>query len=187
MSLPELLLTPLGWAFRSRRGDERLSLVRSLAGLELPAITVTSPAFAHGGTIPAQYCGRWIGANVSPPLEWAGTPAGTRSLLLLIEDIDVPTARPGIHTIALLDASVERLREGDLSAGVPYVTFVPDDRGRTAYVGPRPLPGHGPHHYRFHVLALDRPAEPASGPDALVATLQGHVLAAGCLEGVRRA
>jgi phosphatidylethanolamine-binding protein (PEBP) family uncharacterized protein len=108
---------------------------------------------------------------------------------LLIEDIDVPTARPGIHTIALLDAQVEMLRPGDLSTNASHVRFLPDHRGRTPCIGPRPLPGHGPHHYRFHLLAIDQPSEQilksAHDPDTLVAARQGHVMAAGFLEGTR--
>lgn len=188
-SVPEILLTPLGWAFRSRRGDENRSLVRTMVTGDVPAIAVTSPAFEPGGTIPAPYCGKWIGENTSPPLEWTGVPSGAGSLLLLMEDIDVPTERPGIHTIAIFDAGTSGLREGDLSSKAGHVHLVPDFRGRTAYIGPRPLPGHGPHHYRFHLLALDQAAEQvltsAQDPDTLAAAVQGHVLAAGVLEGTR--
>ena len=57
--------------------------------------------------------------------------------------------------------------------------------------GPRTrtaLAGHGPHHYGFHLYALDTrvPDElaPAKLPD-LLPVLTGHVLAAGHLVGVQ--
>ena len=50
--------------------------------------------------------------------------------------------------------------------------------------GPRPIPGHGPHHYRFHVLALDEPIpDHVSTAKALLKQIAGHVLARGMLTG----
>ena len=52
------------------------------------ALQLTSTAFREGEPIPQQYTGD--GRNVSPPLEWQGLPAGTRSLALICEDPDAP-------------------------------------------------------------------------------------------------
>jgi phosphatidylethanolamine-binding protein (PEBP) family uncharacterized protein len=50
--------------------------------------------------------------------------------------------------------------------------------------GPRPIPGHGPHHYRFHVFALDRAIpDGVTTAKALLAGMAGHVLARGALTG----
>ena len=46
-------------------------------------LLLTSPAFTHGSPIPPRYT--CDGEDVSPPLEWSGVPAGTRSLALLVE------------------------------------------------------------------------------------------------------
>ena len=56
--------------------------------------------------------------------------------------------------------------------------------GNRGYAGPRPIPGHGPHHYRFHVFALDQPlADTVTRAKALLAAMKGHVLARGVLTG----
>jgi phosphatidylethanolamine-binding protein (PEBP) family uncharacterized protein len=55
---------------------------------------------------------------------------------------------------------------------------------KSGYSGPRPIPGHGAHHYRFHVLALDRPIpDDATSVKAVLAAAAGHVLARGTLTG----
>jgi phosphatidylethanolamine-binding protein (PEBP) family uncharacterized protein len=55
---------------------------------------------------------------------------------------------------------------------------------KTGYAGPRPIPGHGPHHYRFHLLALDRSIpDSAVTVKAVLAVAAGHVLARGTLTG----
>ncbi|WP_426516375.1 hypothetical protein ACPPVQ_17340 [Diaminobutyricibacter sp. McL0618] len=52
----------------------------------------------------------------------------------------------------------------------------------------RPLPGHGPHLYRFHLYALDTHIDLTAVPDAehLPAAMKGHVLASGTLSGTRQ-
>ena len=51
-------------------------------------LTLRSPAFAAGAAIPAEYT--CDGANHSPPLEWSGAPAGTRSFAFIMDDPDAP-------------------------------------------------------------------------------------------------
>ena len=51
-------------------------------------IQVTSPAFAEGQMIPADYTAD--GADISPPLEWSGVPEGTKSIALISDDPDAP-------------------------------------------------------------------------------------------------
>ncbi|MBX9812004.1 MAG: YbhB/YbcL family Raf kinase inhibitor-like protein, partial [Burkholderiales bacterium] len=46
-------------------------------------LILKSPAFAHNGAIPRQYTCQ--GADESPPLEWSGLPAGTKSLALIVD------------------------------------------------------------------------------------------------------
>jgi phosphatidylethanolamine-binding protein (PEBP) family uncharacterized protein len=52
------------------------------------------------------------------------------------------------------------------------------------YVGPAPIPGHGPHHYRFLVFSLDqRVPDDVADNKALLAGMAGHVTARGALTG----
>jgi phosphatidylethanolamine-binding protein (PEBP) family uncharacterized protein len=81
--------------------------------------------------------------------------AGTRGLVFVLEDLDNPGATPGIHTIAAFAPAEGGLPEGALTPDDPRFQFLPNRRRQAKYVGLRPLPGHGPHRYRYHLYALD--------------------------------
>ena len=51
-------------------------------------LTLTSTAFAHNGAISKRYTCQ--GEDVSLPLAWSGLPAGTKSLVLIVDDPDAP-------------------------------------------------------------------------------------------------
>ena len=57
--------------------------------------------------------------------------------------------------------------------------------GHADYAGPRGLPGHGPHEYRFQVLALGRAPDFSAPPklQPFLAAIEGSVLARGVLTG----
>lgn len=166
---------------RFRAGAHRSPLAApQYAGAD--TIDITSSAFGEGDPIPQKHAGAAVGQNVSPPLRWSGVPAPTQQLALVIDDIDVPGPKPLMHTIALIEADRRSLDEGELtpgSAGVRFVKAFGD-----SYVGPAPIPGHGPHHYRFLLFALDEPV-PAEVVDhkAFLAAIAGHVLVRGALTG----
>ncbi|GAA2897483.1 phosphatidylethanolamine-binding protein [Actinoplanes cyaneus] len=188
MSLLVTLVTPLGRLLRTRRPDESLSIRHAEEVAAPRTIELRSPAFEHGGVIPDRHCSLDLGPNVSPALRWTGVPEGAVQLLFVLEDIDVPMSRPGLHTIALLPDGLDGLAEGALTTTDPTFRFVPGARRRVGYFGPRPLPGHGLHRYGFHLYALDRaiPADvPLPGLPAVLAAVRGHVVADGFLEGVK--
>ena len=117
------------------------------------AFTLTSSAFASGAAIPARFgCD---GADLSPALEWAGVPAGTRSLALVCADPDAPRGT-WYHWAAYdLPADLAGLAEGWSPDGDGSGREAVNDFGRPGYGGPCPPPGHGTHHYRFTLFALD--------------------------------
>ena len=174
----------LGHLLRNRRAGES-SLVWHDPGLQAPAvIVVTSTAFADGTAMPAETAMRPVGDNVSPPLAWSGVPDGTRELVLIVEDADVPFSRPIVHAVVRLNPSLPGVAGRELNAGAPHgesrASF-----GRRGYNGPRPIPGHGPHAYVFQLFALDR-AVPGDGtlrPRTLVEAMRGHVIGRGRLTG----
>jgi phosphatidylethanolamine-binding protein (PEBP) family uncharacterized protein len=185
----EILLTPLGKAFRHRRADESRSLSNDPAFATGARLTVTSATFREGEEIPARCCGALIGRNVSPSLGWRDLPAGATDVLLVMEDLDSPGAAPRIHVVAEFRASLDDLPEGALDGGTEGIAFLPGRGGPRVYAGPRPLPGHGTHHYRFRLFALDRAIDLATvgSADALPGAIAGHVLASGVLTGTRAA
>ena len=54
-------------------------------------MNLTSPAFQPNAAIPARFT--CDGADVSPELNWSDLPAGTRSLVLIVDDPDAPDPR----------------------------------------------------------------------------------------------
>ena len=134
--------------------------------------------------MPPSSAGKGVGANTSPALRWAGLPPGPAQVVLIIDDVDVPLPRPLLHTIAVIDPTLDGVAAGALQPGTAGIRFIRADLGNRGYAGPRPIPGHGPHHYRFHVFAIDRPSpDSVTKPKALLATMSGHVLARGVLTG----
>ena len=174
----------LGNLFRRvRAGAHRSPLAGS--GFAAPeSITVTSSAFTDGGAMPKSSAGKGVGDNTSPPLRWDGLPPDTRQVVLIIDDVDVPLPRPLLHSVAVIEPTVEGVAAGSLQPGTTGMRFIRADLGHRGYAGPRPIPGHGPHHYRFHVFAIDEPiADSVTSSKALLAAMTGHVLARGVLTG----
>lgn len=152
-------------------------------------MTLTSPAFEHQGPMPRQFAAE--GGNISPPLSWDGIPPGTKSLVLIVEDIDIPLPkfmmRTWVHWVVFdIPADSTGLPEGIArSAQVPGGGI----QGRTSFLMPGwggPAPVGGTHRYVFRLFALDcvlgLPARRA-GKKNLVSRVSGHVLAQAELEG----
>lgn len=136
------------------------------------SLTVTSSAFAEGGSIPSRHT--CDADDVSPPLAWSGAPDGTAAFALIVDD---PDARGWIHwLVADLPAESEGLDEGS-SAG----TQGQNDFRRPGWGGP--CPPSGSHRYAFEVFALSEPLGLAPGftADELRDAMEGRVLASGKL------
>ncbi len=123
-------------------------------GFALSQMSVTSPAFESGGLIPARHTGE--GADVSPELVWSGAPDGTKSFAIICHDPDAPLVKPAtygfVHWVQFdIPGSAQSVDEGT-AEGISGIT----DFGKQGYGGPMPPEGHGPHHYFFWVIAIDR-------------------------------
>ncbi len=105
-----------------------------------------SPAFANEGRIPARYT--CDGEDVSPPLEIVGIPAGTETLVLIMDDPDAPMGTWD-HWVAYDIPPTEEIPEGVADLGTPGL----NSWGRLGYGGP--CPPSGTHRYVFHVFAID--------------------------------
>lgn len=145
-------------------------------------LVLTSAAFTDGSRIPRRYTGD--GENLSPALQWSGAPPGARSFALIVDDPDAPGGV--FHHWAVFDipAGAQGLDEG-VGPGEP-LRFGQNDFGHAHYDGPRPPHGHGPHRYRFRLLALDV-AKLDAAPHAKVGTVETlalrHALAQGEIVG----
>jgi phosphatidylethanolamine-binding protein (PEBP) family uncharacterized protein len=157
---------------------------------------VTSEHFTDGGSIPRAHAGKRIGGNnVSPQLAWSPPPTETRELLLVVEDLDVPTLKPAVHCLVLIDPSQldspNQLPAGALSAREPAsgVRILRSTISR-GYHGPEPIKGHGPHRYAFQLFALSGETSVVDGskrerarPRVLLSLLSEPVIARGRLTG----
>ena len=181
----------LGTLLKNRRAGEA-GLAWNLPGLSGPeTLQLTSPAFTDGAPVPVEHAAKRVGGReTSPPLSWAAAPAGTAELLLVMEDVDVPLAKPVVHLMALLDPAVSELPAGALDKGATHggVRLLRSMAG-AGYIGPAPIKGHGPHRYVFQLFALpasdapDRADAARMAPRALLAAVRGPVLARARLTG----
>lgn len=140
--------------------------------------TLSSPAFAPGGAIPAQYT--CDGADRAPALQWSGVPAGTQSLALVVDDPDAPDPRAPkttwVHWVLYnLPPAAAGLPEG----GTPLPAGTREGRNdwrRTGWGGPCPPVGR--HRYFFKLYALDAvlPDLGAATKAELEQALQPHLL-----------
>lgn len=142
---------------------------------------ITSGAFQSGESIPDRYTCE--GDNVSPPLSWEHAPDDTVSFALVVDDPDAPGTTfvhwvlfnlPGDLDVLPPDLDLdEHLGDAD-----PAPQFGGNDFGDMAYGGPCPPPGDGPHHYHFHLYALDTMLDlgPGVSKKQLTQAVDGHVL-----------
>lgn len=148
-------------------------------------LTLTSPAFAHQGTIPARYTCE--GDDCSPPLAWSGVPAGTKSLALILDDPDAPDpAAPKmtwVHWLLYnLPPDIAGLAEnvGPLPSGT-LEGF--NDFRRTQYGGPCPPIGRHRYYHKLYALDVVLPDLGRPTKAVLEKAMAGHVLAEAQLMG----
>lgn len=112
-----------------------------------------STDFSDGAAIPPHFT--CDGADISPSLQWAAVPAGTRSFVLLCDDPDAPAGT--WHHWAAYDIPVDRTELTEDAArhatGKSFKQAINDFR-KEGYGGPCPPHRHGIHHYHFRLLAL---------------------------------
>ena len=151
------------------------------------SLILSSPAFPHGGVIPYRHT--CDGADHSPPLGWHGVPAGTQSLVLIVDDPDAPDPHAPkmtwVHWLLYnLPPQTDGLPEGVSAARLPAGTLEGlNDWKRTGYGGP--CPPIGRHRYFFKLYALDTvlPDLGAATKPELEAAMKGHVLEQATLMG----
>jgi Raf kinase inhibitor-like YbhB/YbcL family protein len=149
--------------------------------------TISSPAFANNGSIPKKYTSE--GDNVSPPIEWSGSPAQTRSFALIVDDPDAPDPRAPqrtwVHWVLYDIPPEEHALPADAAKqSLPVGTREGlNDWKRTGYGGPSPPVGR--HRYLHKLYALDVALPDLEHPTKarLLNAMKGHVLAEALLIG----
>ena len=151
-----------------------------LAAAAALALTLASQDFTPGGAMPtAQIYPRCGGQNISPGLAWRGAPAGTKSFVLTMIDIDVKPALWSHWVVVDLPPSAASLPRA-LKSLPPGARAIVSNFGDPAYDGPCPPRGTGVHRYQITVWAMPTattaiaPDQPA---DVLLARLTRAALA----------
>jgi Raf kinase inhibitor-like YbhB/YbcL family protein len=123
------------------------------------AFSATSPAFADGSPIPAEYAMPAAGGrNVSIPVHWNDPPARVQSFAIEVVDLN-PVANSWVHWLAADIPPGERgVAAGASGAAMPQGSVeLTNSFGTRGWGGPQPPKGTGRHDYRVTVLALDVP------------------------------
>ena len=153
------------------------------------SLTLTSPAFAEGGEIPARHTCE--GDDLSPPLAWSAPPPGTASLALVVDDPDAPDPKAPkmtwVHWVLYnLPPAAGSLPEGaGREAALPAGTREGlNDWKRTGYEGPCPPVGRHRYFHKLHALDAVLPDLGRGATKArLEQAMRGHVLARAELVG----
>jgi Raf kinase inhibitor-like YbhB/YbcL family protein len=151
------------------------------------SLTLSSTGFGSNAAIPRIHTCE--GSDRSPALAWSGTPQGTRSLALIVDDPDAPDpAAPKVtwvHWVLYnIPASATSLPEGAKPSLLPAGTREGlNDWKRTGYNGP--CPPIGRHRYFFKLYALDTVLPDLKQPKKadLERAMKGHVLGTAELVG----
>ncbi len=135
---------------------------------------LSSPAFQNGSLIPQKY-GRDF-ENVNPPLIIDGVPKEAKSLVLLMDDPDVPEAA-GVpvwdHWVVFnIPPTIQSIPENWKVIGVR----VKGTRGELDYGGPRPPDKE--HRYFFKLYALDCLLNllEGSSKQEIIDAMQNHII-----------
>ncbi len=120
--------------------------------------TLTSPAFEHGGKMPAEFTGD--GDGVSPPLKWTGAPAGTKCYALQLWHKPQPNGDEvkSYWVVFNIPADVTALEKGSKGVGKDGI----NDKKRTGY---DPMNSKGPGAKEYHITLYALSAEPKFDAD----------------------
>lgn len=142
------------------------------------ALMLTSSAFENNGSIPSEYT--CDGSQKNPPLSVAGVPEAARSLVLIMDDPDVPRQlRPdGVFDHWVLFNIPPRTRE--IAAGMIIGTAGRNSAGKNAYTGPCPPREYEPseHRYIFKLYALDTqlPLQEGASKSDVESAMREHII-----------
>jgi hypothetical protein len=142
-------------------------------GEQRPTFLLTSAYFQQDGfMLPRE---AEAGGEHSPKLDWCDPPKGTRSFVLMMEDLDGPNP-PVTHWLMYdIPGETTGLRHDRPQVGL----HGRNDFNRLPYRGPCPHPHEEAHRYVFRLFALDVESlgiEQGAGRPEVERAMQGHVL-----------
>ena len=136
-------------------------------------LTLASPQFTQGATIPSRYT--CDAENYSIPLEWTNMPQNTQSLVLIMDDPDAPMGTWDHWLVFNIPPSTHALSE-NLSSLPQGAKSGHNSFGNEVYGGP--CPPDREHRYFFKLYALDTLLDLPQGARKadIEKAMQGHIL-----------
>ena len=144
-------------------------------------MSLSSPAFAPGGEIPALFTCE--GQDLSPALDWTGVPETAKSLVLIVDDPDAPDpAAPRttwVHWVLYnLPPAARGLPQGVAPTALPPGTKEgTNDWRRTGYGGPCPPIGRHRYFHKLYALDVVLPDLGTAAKVRVETAMKGHVIA----------
>ena len=134
-------------------------------------LKLTSSAFSDGGEIPREY--GYKNGNREPQLTISGTPDGTKSLALIMDDPDAMGAvgKVWVHWVAWnIDPTNTELEN--------LTTVGMTDFGEVGYGGPAPPDKRHTYVFKLYALDLERIANvgEVSTKDGIEKAMEGHII-----------
>lgn len=134
-----------------------------------------SPVVVDGGNLPVDFTGD--GSSATPPLEWAGAPAATKSYAVIMHHVDPEGLIKWYWTLYNLPADIQSLPRNVQGVGTLGSNSI---TGRVGYAPPHSK-GPGPKTYILSVYALSAPvdiavAASAVSRDVLLAAMKDRIL-----------
>lgn len=151
------------------------------------SFSLSSSALSDNAPIPQRYTAD--GADVSPPLSWQDSPAGTRSFVLIVDDPDAPDpAAPKMTWVHWLLYNIPpgtcELAEGIPDSALSLGTLQGlNDWQRTGYGGANPPIGEHRYFHKLYALGTLLPDLHCPTKAQLEQSMQGHILAEAQLMG----
>lgn len=143
---------------------------------------LVSSAFEHESHIPSKYSCE--GQNINPPLTFIDVPKETKSLVLLMDDPDVPS---WVRSDQMYDHwvvfNIPSTSSGFLENTPPPGIEGKNSAGESQYTGP--CPPDREHRYFFMLYALDilLPLDKKATKEDVKRAMEGHIIAKAELMG----
>lgn len=164
-------------------GARRTDAAPSVAPKRTGSMVLRSSVVADGGALPVDFTGD--GTSATPPLEWSGAPAGTKSYAVIMHHIDPEGVTKWYWTLYNIPADMQSLPRNVQGVGTLGTNSIND---RIGYAPPHSK-GPGGKTYVLTVYALSAPVSFSVAPsavnrDVLLAAMKDRILDSAELEVV---
>lgn len=139
-------------------------------------MNLTSPAFTEGGKIPTKYTCE--GENINPELNISGVPKNAKTLVLIMDDPDVPEFvrkdRMYDHWVVFnIPPNTTRIPERSQPPGTPGK----NTGGGLGYTGPCPPDREHRYFFKLYAIGCELTLPKSSTKHDVENAIKGHILA----------